>query len=59
MDHFKLNQALLFERRLETYNFPALNRWDRFRVWLGHRHGIVSGNVSEGVTGLGTHSYFS
>ena len=29
------------------YNFTVLNRWDRGRVWLGHRHGIVSGNVSE------------
>ena len=41
------------------YNFAALNRWGRFRVWLGHRHGIVSGNVSETLrrcnAGLGTH----
>ena len=23
-----------------TYNFAALNRWDRSRVWLGHGTGL-------------------
>ena len=43
---------------LGTYNFAALNRWDRFRVWLGHGTGLFSETFLKrcgGVTDLGTH----
>ena len=41
-----------------TYNFPALNRWNRFRVWLGHGTGLFPETFLKrcrGVTGPGTH----
>ena len=40
------------------YNFAALNRWDRFRVWLGDGTGLFPETFLKrcgGVTGLGTH----
>ena len=43
---------------LGTYNFTALNRWDRFRVWLGDGTGLFLETFLKccgGVTGLGTH----
>ena len=43
---------------LGTYNFAALNRWDKFRVWLGHGMGLFPETFLKccgGVTGLGTH----
>ena len=41
-----------------TYNFAALNIWDRFRVWLGHGTGLFPETFLKlcgGVMGVGTH----
>ena len=46
------------EWSLGTYNFVALNRWDRFRGRLGDGTGLFPETFLKpcgGVTGLGTH----
>ena len=40
------------------YNFAALNKWDRFRVWLRDGTGLFPETFLKrcgGITGLGTH----